>query len=179
MNPASPLILRPARPDDAPALAHLHVTVWRETYATLAPAQAMALLDEALRLRQWRAALADPDRACLLVERGGEVLGMVATAAPVEPAFGPRGEIRHLHVAATARRLGLGAQLLQAACDRVSQDGFAGAGLGVVAQNTAARAFYAAMGGREAGAYTDPGPLWRSEMVLVVWDAPLSAPRPR
>jgi len=61
----------------------------------------------------------------------------------------------------------------------VSQDGFAGAGLGVVAQNTAARTFYAAMGGREAGAYADPGPLWRSEMVLVVWDAPLSAPRPR
>lgn len=170
MPPSSPLTLRPARPEDAPELARLHVAVWRETYAALAPAQAMALLDEALRLRQWQAALEDPDRACFLAENDGAVLGMVATGAPVEPVFGPLGEIRHLYVAARARGLGLGARLLQAGRDRVSQDGFVGAGLGVVAQNRTARAFYAARGGREAATFTDPGPLWRSDMVLVVWD---------
>lgn len=166
MTPA----LRPARADDAPELAALHVAVWRQTYAHLAPPEAVAHLDTALRQRQWSAALTDPSRATWLAEDGDALLGLVSTGTPAETLFGARGEIRHLYVAANARRTGLGAQLLQAGRAALARAGFDGTGLGVVAQNTAARAFYAAMGGREAGAFTDPGPLWRSDMVLVVWD---------
>lgn len=169
-----PPILRPARPDDAPALAALHVAVWRQTYGHLAPPEAIARLDEALRLRQWTAALADPDRRTWVAEggdgTGGELLGLVGTGAPGEALFAARGEIKHLYVAANARRTGLGARLLAAGRAALEQAGFSGAGLGVVRENTSARAFYAAAGGREAGAYTDPGPLWCSDMVLVVWD---------
>lgn len=164
-----PPILRPARPADAAALAALHVGVWRQTYAPLAPPQAVARLDEALRRRQWTAALADPDRETWLAEGGGGLLGLVSAGAPTEPLFGARGEIKHLYVATEARRTGLGARLLEAGRAALAQAGFAGTGLGVVRENTPARAFYAAMGGREAGGYTDPGPLWRSDMVLVVW----------
>lgn len=163
-------ILRPARPTDAAALAALHVAVWRQTYASMAPPEATSRLDEALRLRQWTESLADPARQTLVAESGGDLLGLVGTGTPSEALFGARGEIRHLYVASAARRTGLGARLLGAARAALARAGFAGAGLGVVAQNTAARAFYAAQGGREAGAFTDPGPLWRSDMVLVVWD---------
>lgn len=163
-------ILRPARADDAPALAALHVAVWRQTYGALAPPEAVARLDERLRLRQWAEALVDPTRATWVAEGEGKMLGLASTGTPGEPLFGTRGEIKHLYVAAGARRSGLGARLLQAGRAALTKASFAGAGLGVVAQNAPARAFYAKMGGREAGTFTDPGPLWRSDMVLVVWD---------
>ena len=162
--------LRPAAPADAAALAALHVAVWRATYGDLAPPEAVARLDESLRLRQWQAALADPDRATWIAESGGALCGLVSTGTPSEPAFGPRGEVKHLYVAATARRQGLGSRLLAQGRAALAQAGFPGAGLGVVRENTPARRFYAAEGGREVAGYTDPGPLWRSAMVLVAWD---------
>lgn len=36
--------------------------------------------------------------------------------------------------------------------------------------NDLAIAFYEAQGGRRAGAYSDPGPLWRSHNLLYAWD---------
>lgn len=165
-----PVTVRHATPADAPALADLHVAVWRATYAGLAPPEAVARLDAAHRLRGWQAALADPARITLLAERDGAVIGLVSAGPPSDPVFGPRGEVKHLYVAAPARRLGLGRQLLNRARAALARAGFAGTGLGVVRENAAARAFYAAAAGVEVATYTDPGPLWRSEMVLVAWD---------
>jgi hypothetical protein len=48
--------------------------------------------------------------------------------------------------------------------------GYNGVGLGVVAGNNPAIAFYGGMGGTRAGSYTDPGPVWRSDNYLYVWD---------
>ncbi len=174
-------LLRPATPDDADAMAALHVAVWRETYDGLAPPEALARLDLAHRRRGWAAALADPARRVWLAEGGAGALGLVAVGRPEVPEYAAlgtaAGEVKHLYVAAAARRTGLGRALLQQALAGLAAQGCTAAGLGVVRQNYAARAFYAAAGGREVADFTDPGPLWRSAMVLVGWD--LSAPRPR
>jgi len=182
MSPSADL--RRATPADAPALAALHLSVWRETYRDLAPAAAFARLDLPHRLRGWEAALARPEQAAWLAEAGGQALGLVAAAPPSDPVRavieGPAGEIRHLYVAPAARRQGLGQRLLDAAFAALAAQGCTTAALGVVQQNTAARRFYASAGGREVAAFTDPGPLWRSAMILVAWDLPapdLSAPR--
>lgn len=53
---------------------------------------------------------------------------------------------------------------------RIAGWGYSGAALGVVAGNDGAVAFYQALGGRLAGRYLDPGPLWRSENLIFVWD---------
>jgi ribosomal protein S18 acetylase RimI-like enzyme len=52
----------------------------------------------------------------------------------------------------------------------LAERGYAALGLGVVVGNAPAIAFYEAQGGRRAGAYTDPGPLWRSHNLLYAWD---------
>ncbi|MCB1361776.1 MAG: GNAT family N-acetyltransferase [Rhodobacteraceae bacterium] len=163
-------MIRSATPDDARRIAAFHATVWHQTYASLAPAEARAQLTEARRLAQWQAALADPGRQTWLAEDAGALQGLVNVGPPDPAVFGARGEIKHLYVARSARRQGLGARLLSMARAVLAQSGYAGAGLGVVRQNQAARAFYRAQGGREIGTFTDPGPLWRSDMVLVVWD---------
>ena len=167
-----------ATPQDAAAIAALHVAVWRQTYATLAPPEALARLDEAHRLRAWSTLLAQPDprRRIRLAKQGAELVGFVACGPPADPTFGPQfgpcGEIKHLYVRADARRSGLGGQLLNDARRALADAGFDGAGLGVVRQNLPARAFYQRLRGTEAGDFTDPGPLWRSAMVLVIWDSP-------
>jgi len=157
-------------PGDAPAIARFHVSVWRETYAGLAPPAAIARLDETHRLASWQSALADPARDTRIAVAADGIVGLVSAGPPSNTVYGPRGEIKHLYVAAQARRLGLGGALLTSGRASLARAGFSGTGLGVVRENTAARAFYAAAGGREVAQFTDPGPLWRSPMVLVAWD---------
>lgn len=169
-----PLALCDATPQDADAIAALHVAVWRQAYADLAPPEALTRLDHGFRRRAWSVLLAQPDprRRILLAKNGAELAGFVACGAAGDAIFGPRGEIRHLYVGASFRRAGLGGRLLAEARRSLDAAGFDGAALGVVRENLSARAFYRRLGGTEAGEFTDPGPLWRSAMVLVAWGAP-------
>ncbi|WP_118135068.1 GNAT family N-acetyltransferase [Oceanicella sp. SM1341] len=167
-----PLTLRAAGPADAAAAAAFHVRIWRETYAGLAPAGAVAALDEARRLPQWQAALAGGDgrRGTLLAEREGEIVGLVSYGPPGSAVYGALGEVKHLYVCPSCRGSGLGRRLLGEAFRGLAAAGYPGAGLAVVGGNTGARAFYRALGGREMRAFTDPGPLWKSANILVAWE---------
>ncbi|MDF2231809.1 GNAT family N-acetyltransferase [Albimonas sp. CAU 1670] len=170
--PAAPgLLLRAGLPADAPALARLHVEVWRQTYADLAPPEALARLDEARRLPVWEATLASADSStgALVAVRGEVPVGVVAFAPSTHPAMGGAAEIKHLYVRRVARGSGLGARLLAAAFARLREAGHAAAALSVVEENAPARAFYRAQGGEEAGRFTDPGPLWRSSNIVMRW----------
>jgi hypothetical protein len=52
----------------------------------------------------------------------------------------------------------------------MKEAGYSGIGLGVVAGNNPAITFYNEMRGTRVGNYTDPGPIWRSDNYLYVWD---------
>lgn len=164
--------LRPATVADAPAIAALHVASWRAAYRNLAPAEVFAAMDEPLRLRRWTVTLSMPrDRqAVLLAERAGRLVGMGMAASPSDAVFGARGEISSLYLDPAVQRLGLGRRLMAALAARIAGWGYDGAALGVVVGNEPAIAFYQALGGRVAGRYLDPGPLWRSENLIFVWD---------
>ncbi|WP_170317669.1 GNAT family N-acetyltransferase [Paroceanicella profunda] len=166
------LTLRTAGPADAADAAAFHVRIWRETYAALAPADAVAALDEARRLPQWQEALsgADPRRGTLLAERDGAIVGLVSHGPPGSAVYGALGEVKHLYVCPSCRGSGLGRRLMAHAFRALAAAGYPGAGLAVVRGNAGARAFYRALGGREARAFTDPGPLWKSDNILVVWE---------
>lgn len=165
------LVCRTATLADAEPVARFHVAVWQETYRDMAPPEAIARLGVERRLAAWRDTLADPDprRVTVIAQQDGQIVGLVSTGPTQAPLYAGRGEIKHLYVSADARRLGLGAALLTQGRDALAQAGFPGAALGVVRENARARAFYAAQGGREIGTFTDPGPLWRSDMILIAW----------
>ena len=162
--------LRPARPDEAEALARLHVEAWRDAHAGLAPAAAVKALDTACRLPAWQGYLADPDQHVLVAERGAALAGLVCFGKASQPELGDQAEIKHLYVASTARKLGLGHRLLQAALSQLSTVGYTKATLAVVQGNTPARGFYKASGGQEVGSFTDAGPLWKSSNIIVKWE---------
>ena len=163
--------LRDAVATDAAAIAPFHVRQWRAAYRDLAPPLAHQVLDEAHRLRGWAATLAlPPPAAVLLAHRRDRLAGFVAFGPPTSPVFAGRGQISLLYVDAAYQGQGVGARLLHAAQARLLAAGFTGTALAVVAGNTPARAFYAAMGGTEVARITDPGPIWPSDNVLVTWD---------
>jgi ribosomal protein S18 acetylase RimI-like enzyme len=164
--------IRSASPDDAAAIANLHVAVWRETYRMLATAEAFRTLDEAYRQARWAVALAEPGRhqLVLLAEQGNRLVGIGVVGAPSQAAFEGRGEIRYLYVDPGIKRQGLGRRLMRELAHHLAGLHYSGAALGVVVGNDPAIAFYRSLGGRMMESYTDPGPIWRSDNVIFVWD---------
>lgn len=164
--------LRPALPSDAEAIAALHVRVWRDAYKGLAPKAAWDALTEEVRLARWREVLTDDDprRFTLVAEHAGRIAGFGTACAPTEAVFEGRGEVRWLHVDPAAQGRGVGRRLMSALSRQLADWGYGGCALAVVVGNAPAMLFYERLGGRRAGGFTDPGPLWPSDNIVFVWD---------
>jgi ribosomal protein S18 acetylase RimI-like enzyme len=164
------IAIRAAVPADGPAIAALHVAVWRSTYRDLAPPEAIRRLDVPKRQAQWEAMLAKAERTMLVAERNGQIVGIGTAAAATVPELGARGEILYLYVDPTHARAGIGRALMRRLALALQAQGHRSVALGVVEGNQPAIDFYGKLGGRLAGYYIDPGPLWRSRNQIIIWD---------
>ncbi len=167
------IVIRRGQPDEAEALAKLHVDVWRATYGSLAPEEARTALDETKRLPYWVGALTlrESGLGVWVAEADRTIKGVVSVGISEHEAFKSRAEIKHLYVARGAQGQGIGERLLRVALEEGNAASPAGLALAVVRQNQLARKFYKKMGGVEIAEFIDPGPLWRSENILVAWDS--------
>jgi GNAT superfamily N-acetyltransferase len=153
------LTLRDATPEDALAVARVHVRSWQAAYRGLIDDE---FLDE-LRAENRAASysLGDPDPAApqtVVAESGGEIWGF-ATTSPCRDADGREaGELVALYVDPPRFRTGTGRLLLEAATSRMRADGFADAVLWVLRGNEVAERFYAAAGWRRDGAEREEQP---------------------
>lgn len=145
--------IRPARGGDAAAIAAVHATAWRETYATLLPPQMRDGAPEAERARRWLRILSACDGGMtevFVVRQESEIVGFCGIApqraAPLA-AQGWAGEITALYLLARVQRQGLGRMLLATAAHRMLDCGVARASVWVLSANEAARRFYEAAGG--------------------------------
>jgi ribosomal protein S18 acetylase RimI-like enzyme len=165
-------VIRPARPDEAERLAALHVAVWRKTYRDIASPEAFAQLDETRRLPYWTKAVHtdQEDAGVLVAEVSGNIVGVVSFGPSAHEAFEGRMEIKHIYVSYDAHGHGIGRRLLEAVLNREGPGGSVGTALAVVRENDQARRFYQRMGGVEIATFIDPGPLWRSDNIVVAWD---------
>jgi ribosomal protein S18 acetylase RimI-like enzyme len=154
------LRLRPARPEDASAIAALHADSWRRHYRG---AFSDAFLDgdvAADRMAVWNDRLGGvSDRQhILLAEQEGVVVGFAHTILEEDPTWG--AFLENLHVAFGHQRRGIGAGLLRLSAKTVA-DLTPGSGLylWVLEQNRPAQAFYEALGGRcvQRGEVQPPG----------------------
>ena len=148
------VVVRPATPADAEALARLHLRSWRATYdPLLTPADRRLIrLDE--RRTAWRARLAGPSGSVWLAERAGHVLGLVAVGPAEDPDLDARhvGEVASIHVSPGRRGFGLGRQLLTRGEAVLRELGYREAILWVLADNAAARRLYEHLGWLPDGA---------------------------
>lgn len=166
------VVIRPALPTDAKAIALLHFRMWREAYRDLAPEEASCELTEPVRLSRWQGMLAEETsgRAILLADVVGRLAGFGAAGSSSHEAFEGRAEVKFLYVDSTFKRRGIGRILLAELAREMMNFGHNSMALGVVIGNDPAVAFYETMGGTRTGIYMDPDPVWRSENFVYAWD---------
>lgn len=139
------LRILPARPEDAEALADLHLDVWEEAYAGLMPASVLAerRARREDRVASWRSNIAVGSSETLLAWAGDDTLVGFSSTGPGrdDPAEGlPPRELMALYVRAPVYGTGVGQALLTAAI------GDADAYLWVLDGNERATRFYQRQG---------------------------------
>lgn len=149
-------MIRRAGADEAELLARLSIAAWRETYASDIAAETLAALEHNAHhsVASWGRRLAGPQSWAFIAERDGPV-GFVHCRAGDEPGY--PGEIERIYVLRSGQGHGLGRALMEAAAESLQVHGLAPFMLWVMTFNTAARSFYAHLGGVE---------LWRQSFQI-------------
>jgi GNAT superfamily N-acetyltransferase len=140
--------IRAAAADDAEAIAELHVTAWRESYAGLMQDHVLAALSVPDRTARWHRILAQPASegvTFVAEEDTGRLLGFSSCGPQRTPqlaSLGFAGEFSALYILRRAQREGLGTALMRAAARRLAEHGHRSAALWVLRDNLPARNFY-------------------------------------
>ncbi len=152
-------VLRDATPDDALAIARVHIRSWQAAYRGLIDDEFLDKLRPEDRAGTYT--LGDPEPAAphtIVAEADGEIWGF-ATTCPCRDADTPKaGELVALYVDPPRWRTGTGRLLLEAATERMRADGFTDAVLWVLRGNEVAERFYTAVGWRRDGAEREEHP---------------------
>lgn len=137
---------RPATPDDAAAIARVHVAAWQAAYrGGLMPDAYLDALDVDERARFWRETLAHTARSSvtrLVAVEDGNVVGFAVAGPEQDDVTPPRGELVVCNVHPEAWGRGHGTALLAACCEHLRAAGFDEAVLWVHPDNARARRFY-------------------------------------
>lgn len=141
--------IRPASPDDAAAIAAVHVSSFLAAYAHLATTHRSAANGLAGRTEVWERLLRQTDggHATLVATQDGAVCGFVRIGP--SPDDDGAGHIFSIHVSPDMTGRGLGGRLMEAAVASLARAGFRRATLWVVADNPATRRFYERLGWQE------------------------------
>jgi ribosomal protein S18 acetylase RimI-like enzyme len=148
--------IRPARIEDVPEIAVVHVRSWQAAYRGLLPQAYLDGLDPGQRIGQWEQSLSATDRShggTLVAAAGGRLSGFVSYGPARDDADSKRaGEIYAIYLMPAAWDEGIGRQLMAAALDRLGEARFDQVILWVLDSNVRARRFYEAGGWLADGA---------------------------
>jgi ribosomal protein S18 acetylase RimI-like enzyme len=165
----SDILIRPAQPDDAPALATLGARTFLDTFvgefAIPYPADDLeAHMRKAFSVAAFAELLADPAcRTWIAKDASGAPVGYGAVgpnSLPHPEAMPGETELYRLYVDRSRFGSGLGARLMDVALAHLDPAGTARVWLGVWSGNHRAQAFYARYGFRKVGDYKYPVGRW-------------------
>ena len=140
-------------PDDARAIAEIHVAGWRHAYRSLVPDHVLAELSVDAREAIWARTLAAEDGSVWVAERPGRLLGFVSSGPSVDAGAEPdTGQVYAIYLEPDEIGRGLGRALFARATEDLRLRGFRRATLWVMASNEPGRRFYEAAGWRPDGA---------------------------
>lgn len=146
--------IRLANPEDAPALAKVHVDAWHAAYRGLVPDSFLKKITYIKREASFRELLASDSEATYVAEECGEVLGflIVGTCRDADADESQTGEIWGIYIAPSHWRKGVGKRLAEKAQQMLKSSGYKEATLWVLKGNDQARRFYEVLGFRSDGA---------------------------
>jgi GNAT superfamily N-acetyltransferase len=137
------MLLRPAEPDDAIAVARVHVRSWQVAYRTLMPGEYLDRLRPEDRAARYTFGSPDPLKPWTIVAiEAGLIYGFAATAPTRDPELSDHGELCALYVDPDRWGRGIGVALVSAARARLLDLGCRKAVLWVLAGNVRAERFY-------------------------------------
>jgi ribosomal protein S18 acetylase RimI-like enzyme len=135
-------VIRDARPEDAEAIATVHVRTWQGAYAHVFRPDALAALSVEARARNWQRTLGAPRprQHVLVAEDDSGVRGF--TLGGVAEEDDKLGELYAIYVLPEAWGAGHGRALMAEALERLRREGFREAILWVLEDNPRTRRFY-------------------------------------
>jgi RimJ/RimL family protein N-acetyltransferase len=151
-------LIRTATPEDARAIAEVHVASWRSAYRGLLPDAYLDRLSVDEREAQRREHLDDSGSGwgTLVAEEDGRVIGF-ATFGPSRDEDAPpgTGEVPAIYLDPSAVGTGVGRELFAETVSGLRSAGFTRATLWVLEANERARRFYEKAGWTRDGATSD------------------------
>lgn len=138
--------IRPARDEDAEAIARTHVACWEESYRGLLPDRALDSRPLEVRREQWSRRVRDPAHAVFVAELDDAVVGFASGSANEHVDAPFDGFLDTLYVRQHAHRKGLARQLLAAIARELLARGFHSMALLTLRDRNPACAFYERMG---------------------------------
>lgn len=152
-----PVTIREARPQDAEAIAGIHVRAWQTTYRGQLSDDYLDGLRVEERLDMHRGALDGPpaDYRMWVAEDSGRPVGFAVTGKSQDAdAEGRIAELYAIYLEPDRMGSGVGRALFQYAVDDLRERGFRSATLWVLATNERARRFYEIAGWTTDGTVT-------------------------
>jgi len=136
------MLLRDARPEDALAIAQIHVRAWQAGYRGLISAESLDRMKAEERAGRYTLGSTDPAQPATLVAEAPGIVGFVTIAPAPGAVDAGSGQVAALHVDPPYWHQGIGAALLDAAHRRLAGRGFPRAVLWVLVGNERALRFY-------------------------------------
>lgn len=148
------MLLRPAEPADAMAVARVHVRAWQVAYRKLLPDEYLAGLKPEDRAQRYTFGGTDPREpmTTVAVDDRGTIRGFATTCAARDADVPGHGELAAIHVDPDCWGHGVGQALLASARAHLLDSGFRRAILWVLVGNVRAERFYAKDGWTPDGA---------------------------
>ena len=140
--------VRPAAPDDARAVAGVHVDSWRAAYVGLLPQAVLDGLSVGQRTRHWDRVLrhGSPDRV-VVAERDDRVVGFAHVGPAHDHGAGPAtGQLITIYVRPDAWGTGVGTSVHDSGLAQLADVGYDRAVLWMLSTNARAARFYASRG---------------------------------
>lgn len=147
--------VRPARLEDAKAIARIEVDTWRSTYAGMLPDRVLVNMSERRQTSSWASFLRHRPEDVWVAQAGGEVVGFGNCGTQRDSSLRFAGEIYTLYVTPDRQSQGFGRGLLLALFQRLVSTGHGTALVWVVHANPS-RFFYERLGGQQVMHRTIP-----------------------
>jgi GNAT superfamily N-acetyltransferase len=145
--------IRPAQPEDAPAIAHVHVESWRTTYKDLMPDEILANLSVERRETFWRDVISNPASPTFVYVAemdDGQVVGFAAGGPERDNHPVYKGELYAIYLLQAYQGQGIGRAMVEQVARKLVENGFNNMLVWVLTGNAACH-FYEALGGKEVG----------------------------
>ncbi|CAM5574198.1 ribosomal protein S18 acetylase RimI-like enzyme [Aquamicrobium terrae] len=161
--------IRKAEPDDAGAIADVHMEAWRGAYSGIIPYRTLTAMINRRGPGWWANAIRRA-ATVLVVEIGGTIVGYATIGRNRARELKQQGEIYELYLRPEYQGIGLGTRLFAAARRTLVDHGLKGMVVWALEDNDNALAFYAGAGGRDVAEGVEVFEQKALKKVAFVWE---------